>query len=267
MNPLMLLSSIRHLVGNSRADWSEIVATLKGELEDVDQTRNGDVENDIEYVEVPEPAWPFKSVTLGGPVAGSALDTLIATPGVVVSRDFRDLTKWDRLDEYPWRQYGWPSSKARAQSRGRVEWENLTTIVVHTAGATNLHPDRWLGVPSHCAVADDATAVLQHFLNTYLWAAHAANRYSASLEVAGNGGITDEQVPVARALVRYMYETRQEHVEGPMYIAPHRFSHSSRGKDCDWDIWDAVCVWAMDELGLKLGPVVGSGKPLPFPGR
>lgn len=249
MNYLRFAAALPAFV-RDRVDWREFLDTIEERLEDVDQKINGDEPADVDD-STQKPVTPY--------------ERLIATPGVVVSRDFRDVKKWDRTKTYDWRKYGWPGDKSRGQSRGKLPWDKITTIVLHTADANGMHPDRWLGVPSHCAVADDSTAVLQHRLDAYLWAAHALNRFSMSLEIAGKGAITDAQIPVARALVRFMYETRQSHHEGQMYIAPHRFGHRSRVRDCDSAIWNAVGVWAMDELGLELGPVVGSGKPLPFP--
>lgn len=192
----------------------------------------------------------------------------------LVSRDYRVAgkgRKWDRAKEYDPKVYGWPRNKKRGQSRGTRSWDKIDTIVLHTAGVNGLHPDRWLGVPCHAAVANDSTAVLCHDLRAYLWAAHAANRYSVSLEIAGNQTITPEQVRTARALVRYMVEelraNRSPDEAGnvrPLYIIPHRFAHRSRVNDCAEPIWQQVGEWAMLELGLELGEVVGSGKPLPW---
>lgn len=246
INQLPILRFLRSLP--DRVDWDEVKAALENRLEGVDTSENAPDDPSERAPAVPAPVTP--------------LERLEAS--VTVSRDFRDLQKWDRTKKYDWRKYGWPADKSRGQSRGTRPWEQITTIVLHTAGVEGMGPDRWLGVPSHAAVADDATAVLQHRMPAYLWAAHAANRYSVSLEISGNRTITPEQIPVARALVRYFYEERQRHVEGQMYIAPHMFSHRSRVNDCDVQIWREVGEWAMDELSLELGPVVGSGSGMPF---
>ena len=247
-----LLSWFRELTAGECVELDERAAVSAGQLDGVD------------LLDVGRP----------DPDERRTLELLYATPGVVVSRDFRDAgsgARWDRVRDYDTSVYGWPRNKQRGQARGARPWEQISTIVLHTAGVKGLGPDRWLGVPCHAAVADDASIVLCHELNSYLWAAHAANRYSCSLEIAGKRTITDAQIPAARALLRYMVEElRRNRPVGPdglplpVYIAPHRFSHSSRGKDCDVAIWESVGAWGMKDLGLLLGPVVGSGRPLPF---
>jgi hypothetical protein len=248
------------LIGSGeRVDVDELAQVFAGWLPDVDLTNNADRDG-AERSPGPDPLTP--------------LELLEATPGVLVSRDFRAAGKgaeWDRCRKYDPKIHGYPTDKSRGQSRGVLDWAKVSTIVIHTAGTNGLHPDRWLGVPCHAAVASDATAVLCHELNTYLFAAHAANRYSCSLEIAGNRTITDAQIVVARALLRYMAAVLRSRrpllADGspmPLHIAPHKFSHRSRVKDCDTRIWHEVGEWGMDELGLLLGPVVGSGTPLPF---
>lgn len=200
-------------------------------------------------------------------VSTSAIEQLRTTPGVIVSRDFRATgrgAQWDRVHEYDPKIYGYPRNKQRGQARGVLPWEKVTTIVLHTAGVSGMHPDRWLGVPTHVAVANDATVVLCHELNTYLWAAHAANRYSCSLEIAGNKTISEAQVVSGRAAFRYMVDELRSRRPGPVYVAPHRFSHKSRAQDCGPEIWEALGEWAILTLDCELGPVVGSGQGLPF---
>lgn len=200
-------------------------------------------------------------------VPTSAMDRLLSVPNVYVSRDFRAAgrgQKYDRVREYDPRAHGYPRNKQRGQARGVLAWEKVTTIVLHTAGVVGMHPDRWLGVPTHVAVANDATVVLCHELNAYLWASHAANRYSCSLEIAGNKTITDAQIVSGRAALRYMVDELRSRRPGPVYVAPHRFSHKSRAQDCGPMIWEKLGEWAMTELGCELGPVVGSGQALPF---
>lgn len=229
---------------DERVEIAEASQAHEGALADVDLTS----------VPAPEPK--------GTPLERLERDAL-------VSRDFRAAGKgeeWDRVRDYDTRIYGWPRNKKRGQARGTRQWDAIDTIVLHTAGVNGLHPDRWLGVPCHAAVANDATVVLCHDLRAYLWAAHAANRYSVSVEIAGNQTITPAQVRSARSLVRYMAEElRAQRGSGrPLYIIPHRFSHRSRVNDCGELIWRHIGEWAIDELGLELGEVVGSGRGLPW---
>lgn len=253
-------ASLALLAADLCVDVDEAACVLQGALEGVDLLDVGQRDPAERVPAIAEPVTP--------------LERLHATLGVVVSRDFRAAgrgAKWDRVREYDPKVHGWPKNKQRGQARGVLPWEKVSTIVLHTAGVNGLHPDRWLGVPCHAAVANDATVVLCHELNSYLWAAHAANRYSCSLEIAGNQTITDKQIPAARAALRYMAEElRRRRPAGPdgeplpVYVAPHRFSHRSRVQDCGAAIWREVGEWGMRELGLLLGPVVGSGKPLPW---
>ena len=246
-------------------DADELAQTLAGALPGVDLTRNA----------------THVDAALERP---HALERLRAV--AKVSRDFRAAGKgatWDRLAKYPPKIYGGNADKSRAQSRGTLEWRNVSSVVLHTAGIDEpthtdpastklvLHPDRWLGVPTHGAVAADATIVLCHELNTYLWAAHAANKFSCSIEIAGSKTITPAQVEAARALLTYYVDElrtqrpRDENGELlPVYLAPHRFYHRSRRNDCGARIWEAVGEWGMRQLDLQLGPVLGSGKGLPF---
>jgi hypothetical protein len=246
-------------------DVAERAQALAGALSGVDLTRNAAHVNPA--LERPH-----------------ALERLRAVANV--SRDFRAAgagAEFDRLAKYPPKIYGGNADKSRAQSRGVIAWRNVSTIVLHTAGVDEpthedptatkfvMHPDRWLGVPTHSAVAADATIVLCHELNTYLWAAHTANKFSCSIEIAGNKTITSAQIEAARALLTYHVDElrtqrpRDENGELlPVYIAPHRFYHRSRRNDCGAKIWAEVGEWGMRQLGLKLGPVLGSGKGLPF---
>ena len=246
---------------NLRVDVDEAAQVLADTLPDVD------------LWDVGHPDRATESFAPDAPEHLTPLERLRATPGVLVSRDFRDAgsgATWDRVRDYDPDVHGWPRNKSRGQARGVLPWAKIDTIVLHTAGVAGLHPDRWLGVPCHAAVANDATVVLCHTLNSYLWAAHRANRYSVSIEIAGNRAITPAQVAPARALLRYVVdELRRVRPPGedgkprPLYVAPHRFYHSSRAKDCDVQIWHEVGEWGAQELGLGLGRVDG-GRPLPF---
>lgn len=258
----MIKARLRLLLGDERVDADELAHVLASSLEGVDLSRNGDHDGDERNSLTPEP------------VALTPLERLEYTPGVILSRDFRAAGKgaaFDRVRDYDTKIYGWPKNKERGQSRGVLPWASVSTIVIHTTGVDGLHPDRFLGIPAHTGVANDASVVLMHELNTYLFASHAANRYSCSMEIAGDRSMKAAQIGPARALLRYMVEElrRRRPLDDngeplPVYVAPHRFSHKSRTKDPDTQIWRVVGEWGMDELGLLLGPVVGSGKPLPF---
>lgn len=244
-----LTELVDHVRAGARVEAAEQAAVASGVLDGVDLLGRAVAELTERVPTIAEPVTP--------------LEVLEARVGI--ARDYRDLELWDRTRKYDTRKHGWPADKSRGQSRGVREWASITTIVLHTAGVRGMHTDRWLGVPTHAAVADGGEVVLCHHLLAYLWAAHSANRYSMSLEVGGNRTLTDDQVEPARELVRYMVDERRRHHDGPLFIGPHRFFHKSRGVDCDAPIWGAVGEWAIRELDLELAPIDGSGRPLPFP--
>lgn len=246
-----------------RVDFDEWLACLDRGPAGVDLRRNAAEDLGERDWTTPTPITPLEQ-----------LEAELAAAGSSISRDFREAgkgAKWDRAKVYPWRQYGWPPDKSRALSRGtRLDYSSITTIVVHTTGTDGMHPDRGLGLPAHVMLADDGTVVLCHQLLAYLWAAHHANAYSVSLEVAGNRTITPAQVVTGRAVMRYLVaDLRRGTPDDPertIEVIPHRSSSKTRPVDPDHEIWDALGAWSIDTLdGVELGPVVGDGRPLPFP--
>lgn len=215
--------------------------------------------------------------TNGSPAESDPLERLLETG--LVARDFRDLSQWNREKDYDWRRFGWPGNKSRARSRGRIAWAKLDTLVLHTTDTGSLHPDRFLGIPAHAGITGDGSIVLCHALNTYLYHAHAANRFSNGLEISGRQTITPEQVEAGRSYIRYwIAEVRRRkalargqplgpaHAIGPepLYIIPHRHSHWSRRMDPGPDVWEALGQWAIEMLpNVRLGKVVGSGVRVP----
>ncbi len=244
----------------ARIDADELAELLAGQIAGADATTNATLDPDESHLGLTEPDTPY--------------DVLVRETGGI-ARDFRDLALWDRLQRYDPKIYGYPADKSRAQSLGVRDWTAIDTVIVHTAAA-DLHEDRGLGVPSHALVARNGRLVLQHYLNAYLPAAHRANSYSVSLEISGHRSIAAHQIPSGRAWVRFaVAELRRKHaaagVELPIKIGPHAISHSSRINDCDSQIHRAIVEPSIDELGLQLAEVVGSGRPIPrqwwSPGR
>lgn len=150
----------------------------------------------------------------------------------------------------------------RSKVRGVIPWESLTSILFHLT-AVRMSAPRFLGVPVQDGVAHDGTVVLCHELNDKLWHAHAGNSFSSGIEVSSKKGeISPTQVLALQALVRYKHAERQRHHAGPMVVNAHRQTSSTRPNDPGRDIWQAGAVYAMRELGLTEGPVVGTGKPI-----
>jgi len=242
------------LLAAGRLEHDELRALLSGELAGVDVKHNAERDPAEVDTSTPLPATPYERLAATG----------------MIARDFRDAGKgreWDRCRRYDPKIYGYPTDKSRGQSLGVRDWLLIDTIVLHTADAV-LHEDRFLGVPSHSATADSGGIVLQHHGNAYLAAAHKLNSYSISIEVSGKAGaIEDRQVEPTRAQIRYWTELlREKHAAAgrvlPIKIVPHRFGHRSRVRDCGPAIWRLACEWGIDELGLVLGDVVGSGSPM-----
>lgn len=180
-----------------------------------------------------------------------------------------DLRGHDRLIHYNRDDWGWfrgGTSKRnipkRGRARGVLPWKNRTAIMLHTC-AVDMRAPRFLGCPCHDGISQDGAIVLCHPHNAYLHHGHSANRFSIGVEISGTRTITDKQIKAARILLSYIVDERQEHHEGQMAICGHRQSHRSRVNDPDAQIWRELGVWAIDVLGLKLGPVVGSGRPIP----
>ncbi len=182
--------------------------------------------------------------------------------------DYRDLSKWPRDQKYD-KSFGYPRTKTRALPVGRRTIEQTTTLCLHTPGA-ELHHKRWLGVPVHGAVSSGKLQdlgvprlVLCHYIEQYMSHGHAYNSFSEGLEI---GGEDDIHFELGKAYILY-FKDRREAALGKgckLYIGAHKFGHWSRVRCCGKKKWKALGEWAIEEQGFLLGPVVGSGTPLPF---
>jgi hypothetical protein len=179
--------------------------------------------------------------------------------------DFRDLEKWPRNKIYPTKVYGYPADKSRAQPRGTRTWEQLTSLMLHTTAVSGIGKQRGIGLPCHFFVPKEPALVLCHELERILAHGHAANRFSACVEISGVSSWEDDtQVPRVQALLRYFKARRlaQAGADAPYYVMTHRQSHASRVNDPGKQIWQDAGEWAIRELGYQLGPVVGTGRDL-----
>lgn len=185
-----------------------------------------------------------------------------------------DFRGFDRTAHYDPREWGWFRDEdpkrnlpARGRARGRRAWESITAVMLHRTGV-DMGPHRFLGTPCHDAVARDGSIVLCHPHDAYLPHGHRANRFSVGLEVSSaDGRITGRQGVAADILLEYVIDDLLEHRPGVPDLMPHRFSHRSRKVDPGRRIWNRVAVPLILERSLGLGPVVGSGRPLPLPGE
>ena len=182
--------------------------------------------------------------------------------------DFRGM---DRLKHYPTKPWGWFRDKdpkrnipKRGRARGRRKWNNCTAIMLHRTAVEWMGPHRFLGTPCHGAVSDDASIVLCHPNDALVFHGHRANSFSVGIELSdANGSLTEAQVASALVLVRYTYEDLLAHRDRDVVMMAHRQSRKSRTGDPGGEISRQVGVPAMNELGMRLGPVVGSGTDLP----
>lgn len=146
----------------------------------------------------------------------------------------------------------------RGKAHGTRPWKKMVSTVVHTAAA-ELNAARFIGIPAQHGIADDATIVLCHPINAYMWHANAANKFSDGIEISGKGTITAKQTKAVQILLRYIDDVKAGKGVETRFITPHAFSQKRKPNDCGPDIWPVTGQWAQDNLGMKLGPVVGKG--------
>lgn len=178
--------------------------------------------------------------------------------------DYRDLKKWPRNQTYP-PEYGYPRDKSRAvppRNGLRRDWTSITTLMLHTTAVGGMAYRRGVGIPCHLYLPQEDAVVLCHELELLIYHGHAGNGFSVGLEISGvSNWDSPNQIERARALVRYFKAVRQANIpDAACCVMAHRQSHMSRTNDPGMRIWRDVGEWAIEELGFKLGPVVGSGK-------
>ncbi len=189
----------------------------------------------------------------------------VVRDGVVMSVHKRDVLSTDE-DFGIWGWFGGGENRPkRGRAHGKIKVAKSTTTIVHTMDV-DAGPARCAGIPVQNCVCQE-TIVLCHSIFARMWAAHAANGYSDSIEIAGKkGAITVLQIALARCLIKYILASKRRNLaligqaDRQLYIGPHALSHWSRLNDCGRKIWDALGRWAIEIFGLKCGPVVGSGK-------
>lgn len=83
----------------------------------------------------------------------------------------------------------------RGRPHGTRKLTKVTALWLHQTASLIGHPNQFLSVPTQGAIGMDAEALLLHPLRAYMYAAHSANRFSISIEVAcraaGIEGIPD----------------------------------------------------------------------------
>lgn len=98
-----------------------------------------------------------------------------------------DLSALERLQEscnvLDYRKTPRTDKQARGRPHGRMKLTKTVGIMLHQTAADIADEHRLLSIPSHCAVSDEAHAVLLQPLNAYMHHGHGGNRFCLSIEV------------------------------------------------------------------------------------
>lgn len=180
-----------------------------------------------------------------------------------------DLRGLPRNVHYDPKEWGWfkndipkKNVPTRARAGRRRKWSKVTGIMLHTT-AVDMGPKRFLGVPVHDGIAEDATIILCHPHDIRMPHGNGANSFTAGVEISGHSDCTDLQAEAAKILVRYIYEDVQDHHQHAMVMMGHIQSHRRKVRDPGAEVWRKVALPMMTMLHLEEGPVIGRGHRIP----
>ena len=233
-------------------------------------------------------------------LANATLNTGLDREGIVIAQP-EDLSALEKLaascNVLDYRKTPRTKKQKRGRPHGRMKLVKTVGIMLHQTAADIADEDRLLSIPSHCAVSDEAHAVLLQPLSAYMYHGHGANSFCLSIEVvcraAGIEGMmetvwlsqkekaanvrpedvvreaTDAQLDTTRHLVRYLSEAVLEMADAAgvdvriKVIMAHRMT-ARKAADPGSRIWRGVGEWALDQrdLDLQVGPVIGKGSQL-----
>jgi hypothetical protein len=188
------------------------------------------------------------------------------------------------------REFDYPEGYIRVKGdpkdvHGIRTWAQIDTIVLHQTGVWMKDtPDRFDTVNAHVGILrDHETPIVQiHDLIAYCYHANEANRFSIGFEINGcwpglidhyksdkHSGIgpTEHQIQYARKAIVWVMDEVEAHGGLIKHILPHRVSNDTRRADPGEHAWQALGIWAQQELGLTdKGPgyCIGDGTPIPF---
>lgn len=216
-----------------------------------------------------------REVPRGNTIVASPIDRLVRglNEHGAVLHDFREIPRTGRGVAHGTRLIG-----------------RVTATMWHQSAAVLGKPQRYLGVPCHCAVMRNGDVVLLHPLAAYVWHGHAGNSFSVGVEVdcraAGvegdrrtfwrsraekAAGKTYEDlvreptdVQLTSAFLLGVYITEEVDRLGGVMNAQffHRNAHSSRTSDPGSRIALGVAAPLAQRFSQEYGgPVVGSGSP------
>lgn len=171
-------------------------------------------------------------------------------------------------------------------SRGPRDMGLVDGVVLHQMSFQRGNdPANYFGVTAHYIILPNGQIVHLHDEDEYLNAANNFNRYTISIEFAGNfpntkgnwwngdkfgrDNLSQEQIAAGRYLIDYLRQRfPQIGSPGLAYVYAHRQSDDQKGNDPGPDIWYHVGEWALAR-GLEESPTgdpdfaVGDGRPIP----
>ena len=143
--------------------------------------------------------------------------------------------------------------------------EDIAVAETFFSAIGGMKAERGLGIPCHAFIPADEAITLCHHADRLTYHGHSANGFTYGVEISGRCDFdSPSQITRARLIIAWWQQERLAAFPGaPCYIMAHRQSHWSRVRDPGPVIWRELGEWAIDELGMLEGPVVGDGSPIP----
>jgi len=181
---------------------------------------------------------------------------------------------------------GWHPGIAR---KGINPWPQIDTVCLHQMACDDGRSDwqRWRDLAIHFAILRHGQAAYLNDCNALVYHGHGWNGRSVGLEIEGwYAGVEGEpetlwapagasparrtsqvlsplQAEAALQAIRLAMATVAVHGGKVRYVAAHRQSSKDRVSDPGSQIWQAVALPAMRELGLVTAPTLRGGRAIP----
>lgn len=228
-------------------------------------------------------AWP-KAEQMEGDVPAVVLDALL------VSRDTTPAQPSTIGPEPPLPPGAVDVRGEHVLEKGRTrprKPSQITGIVLHqTATHLGERAQRWHHVACHLGVTRSGRVIVVNDLRAYVWHAHGGNKFGIGIEIDGRyegvagrprtlwghtrgvepDPLGEAQIEATRAAVRWAVDAARALGCPVQSIWAHRQFSNQRASDPGSAIWQAIGVWARDELGLTtpVAKTLGTGKPIPI---
>ncbi len=178
-----------------------------------------------------------------------------------------------------------------AQTRvyGRRAWKDITGITLHqTACVLGENPGRWETVGAHMGVTRAGRVIHMHDFDKLVAHGNGFNLKTVGVELDGEyagekGNLrtfwrprdepnrmpqtpTAELILAAKSTIRWICSEVARHGGKVKVLVPHRCSSGTRESDPGSEIWQAVALPMIEELGLSDGGAgfkIGAGRPIP----